>query len=88
MLQDNNQPRDKIYTAFRRVICRKPTDKEMGILISYYQDQLKSINKRDAEKLLAAGEYPTPAGMDKISLAAMMKVIDTIYNLEEAITKT
>jgi hypothetical protein len=88
MLQDNNQPRDKIYTAFRRVICRKPTDKEMSILISYYQDQLKSINKRDAEKLLAAGEYPTPAGMDKISLAAMMKVIDTIYNLEEAITKT
>lgn len=88
MLQDNSQPRDKIYTAFRRIICRKPTDKEMNILISYYQDQLRSINQKDAEKLLAVGEYPIPANMDKINLAAMMKVIDTIYNLEEAITKT
>jgi hypothetical protein len=88
MLQDNSQPKDKIYTAFRRIICRKPTDKEMSILTSYYQDQLKSINQKDAEKLLAVGEYPVPANMDKIKLAAMMKVIDTIYNLEEAITKT
>ncbi|MBS1520649.1 MAG: PSD1 domain-containing protein [Bacteroidetes bacterium] len=88
MLHDNSQPKDKIYNAFRRIICRKPTDKEMSILTSYYQDQLKSFNKKDAEKLLAVGEYPIPANMDKINLAAMMKVIDTIYNLEEAITKT
>jgi hypothetical protein len=88
ILQDNSQPKDNIYTAFRKIICRKPTDKEMSILTSYYQDQLKSINKKDAEKLLAVGEYPMPANMDKINLAAMMKVIDTIYNLEEAITKT
>ncbi|HEY9003681.1 MAG TPA: PSD1 and planctomycete cytochrome C domain-containing protein [Mucilaginibacter sp.] len=88
MLQGNSQPKDKIYTAFRRILCRKPTDKEMSILTSYYQDQLKSMNKKDAEKLLAVGEYPIPANMDKINLAAMMKVIDTIYNLEEAITKT
>lgn len=88
MLQDNDQPKDKIYTAFRRIICRKPTDKEMSILTSYYQDQLKSINDQDADKFLAVGEYPMPAKIDKIKLAAMMKVIDTIYNLEEAITKT
>ena len=88
MLLDNSRPRDKIYTAFRKIICRKPTDKEMNILTSYNQDQLRSINKKDAEKLLAVGEYPIPANMDKINLAAMMKVIDTIYNLEEAITKT
>jgi hypothetical protein len=88
MLQDNSQPRDKIYIAFRRIICRKPTDKEMSILTSYYLDQLQSIDRKDAEKLLAVGEYPMPANMDKINLAALMKVIDTIYNLEEAITKT
>jgi hypothetical protein len=88
MLQDNSQPKDKISTAFRRIICRKPTDKEMGILTSYYQDQLKSINEKDAEKFLAVGEYSMPGNIDKIKLAAMMKVIDTIYNLEEAITKT
>ena len=88
LLQEQNQPKDKIYEAFRRIICRKPNEKEMSILSSYYADQLKNINKKDAEKLLAVGEYPIPAGMDKITLAAMMKVVDTIYNLEEAITKT
>ncbi|MBV8391147.1 MAG: PSD1 domain-containing protein [Mucilaginibacter sp.] len=88
MLPENSQPKDKIYTAFRRILCRKPTEKEMSILTSYYQDQLKSINQKDAEKLLAVGEYPMSADLDEIKLAAMMKVIDTIYNLEEAITKT
>jgi len=88
LLKENNQTKDKIFEAFRRIICRKPTEKEMGILTAYYADQLKSINKKDAEKLLNVGEYPIPADMDKITLAAMMKVVDTIYNLEEAITKT
>ncbi|HJP62463.1 MAG TPA: PSD1 and planctomycete cytochrome C domain-containing protein [Mucilaginibacter sp.] len=88
LLKENNQTKDKIFEAFRRIICRKPTEKEMGILTAYYSDQLKSINKKDAEKLLNVGEYPIPADMDKITLAAMMKVVDTIYNLEEAITKT
>ena len=88
LLQDNSKPKYKIYTAFRRIICRKPTDEEMGILNAYYTDQLKSIRQADAEKLLAVGEYPIPAGIDKINLAAMMKVIDMVYNLEEAITKT
>ena len=88
LLQKNNQPQDKIYEAFRRIVCRKPTPQEMSILTGYYTDQLRSMNEKNAEKLLNVGEYPIPAGMDKITIAAMMKVIDTIYNLEEAITKT
>ncbi|MGZ3835956.1 MAG: DUF1553 domain-containing protein, partial [Mucilaginibacter sp.] len=88
LIQENNPAKDKIYKAFRLIICRKPTDKEMAILTSYYADQLKMITKQGANKLLNVGEYPIPANMDKITLAAMMKVVDTIYNLEEAITKT
>jgi len=88
LLQENNQSRDKIHEAFRRIICRKPSEKEMAILTSYYADQLKSVTKKDAEKLLNVGEYSIPNDIDKITLAAMMKVVDTIYNLEEAITKT
>lgn len=88
VLQENNQPKDKIYEAFRRIICRRPTEKEISILNGYYDDQLRSMTQQNAEKLLSVGEYPIPAGMNKITLVAMMKVIDTIYNLEEAITKT
>ena len=88
LLQEKSTSNDKIYKAFRLIICRKPTDKEMGILTAYYADQLQSANKQSADKLLSVGEYPIPPDLDKLTLVAMMKVVDTIYNLEEAITKT
>ena len=88
VLQENSTPNEKINEAFRKIICRKPTANEMEILTGYYNEQLHSISQTDAGKLIKVGESPVPAGMNKITLAAMMKVIDTIYNLEEAITKT
>ena len=88
VLQENSTPEEKINEAFRKIICRKPTANEMDILTGYYNEQLHAINLTDAGKLIKVGESPLPAGMNKITLAAMMKVIDTIYNLEEAITKT
>ena len=88
LLQDNSLAKDKIIKAFRLIMCRHPQENELTILTAYYNDGLKTIKKTDAEKLLSVGEYPLPANPDKITLAAMMKVVDTIYNLEEAITKT
>jgi hypothetical protein len=88
LLQDNSQAKEKITKAFRLIICRHPQEKELAILTAYYNDELKTMKKADAEKLLSVGEYPLPVNPDKITLAAMMKVVDTIYNLEEAITKT
>ena len=46
------------------------------------------MEKQNAEKLLAVGEYPMPVNINKISAAALMQVITTIYNLEETITKS
>ncbi len=77
LLEEKSSSKDKIYKAFRLIICRKPTDREMAILSSYYADQLKSVNKQNAAKLLNVGEYPIPADLDKITLAAMMQVVDT-----------
>lgn len=88
LLQEKSSSPDKITKAFRLVLCRKPAEKELNILTAYYNDQLKSINTGDAAKLLTVGEYPVPANVDKVTLAAMMKVVDTMYNLEETITKT
>jgi len=88
VLQEKNTANEKIYEAFRRIICRKPTAKEMEILTGYYEEQVHSISQADAGKLISVGESTVPPRLDKIALAAMMKVIDTIYNLEEAITKT
>jgi hypothetical protein len=88
LLQDNSNAKDKIYKAFRLIVCRKPNEQEMIILNGYYNDQLKSMEKKTALKVLNVGEYPIPDNINKVNLAAMMKVVNTIYNLEEAITKT
>lgn len=88
LLIDKSNAKAKIYKAFRLIVCRKPNQRELAILTGYYQDQLTTLNINTARKVLNVGEYSIPANLNKIQLAAMMKVVDTIYNLEEAITKT
>jgi len=88
LLQDNSNANAKINKAFRLIICRKPTEQEQGILTALYNDELKDMDKKTAVKLLNVGEYPIPENLDKVTLAALMKTVDAIYNLEEAITKT
>ena len=41
-----------------------------------------------ARKLLAVGQYTVESGQDERVWAAFMQVVHTIYNLEEAITKS
>jgi hypothetical protein len=49
---------------------------------------LKEIQPAKAEKMTAIGEYPLTRNVDKKALASLMRVISTIYNLEETITKS
>lgn len=88
LIKESSQGKDKITKAFRLIVCRKPNEKEITLLTNYYNEELKTLKMNDAEKLLAVGEYPPPENMNKKILAAMMKVISTIYNLEETITKS
>ncbi|HVZ26315.1 MAG TPA: DUF1553 domain-containing protein, partial [Sediminibacterium sp.] len=80
---------DKIAKAFRLIICRRLTEKEQKILLDYYQEQLQLFQnkKLDAAVTLEVGEYPQDNKTEKNATAALMKTIDTIYNLEEAVTK-
>ena len=89
LLTESSPVREKINTAFRRIICRKPSDKEQTLLQEYYDDQLQMFQQKklDAVTTLKVGEYPLSEKEDKNQLAAMMKVVNTIYNLEEAIVK-
>jgi hypothetical protein len=88
LLLDKTTSIAKIVKAFRLILCRKPNERELAILNGYYNDQLKTIDKKTAAKVLNVGEYPVTGNLNKVTLAGMMKVVDTIYNLEEAITKT
>ncbi|GAA4084651.1 PSD1 and planctomycete cytochrome C domain-containing protein [Mucilaginibacter panaciglaebae] len=88
LLTESSPVKNKIYKAFRLIVCRKPNDKELAILTGYYQDELKTTDSRTAAQLLNVGEYPMPDNLDKVRLATMMKVIAAVYNLEETIVKT
>jgi len=59
-------------------------------LLSYYDDQLMRFKKNelDAKLTLKVGEYKLNDKLDLNISAALMKTINTIYNLEETITKT
>jgi hypothetical protein len=80
----------KIILAFRLIVCRKPSDKELKILEDYYDDQIQQFQQKNlsALKTLNAGEYQHIKNIDENAAAALMKVITAIYNLEETITKT
>ncbi|MCF3108308.1 PSD1 and planctomycete cytochrome C domain-containing protein [Niabella sp. CC-SYL272] len=85
-----NDPRAAIGTAFESILCRRPTATEMDILKKYYADQLQVFNskKKEAERTIAVGEYPHHSKpSDIVKTAALMRVINMIYNMEEAIVK-
>ncbi|GAB3941622.1 hypothetical protein GCM10028805_05060 [Spirosoma harenae] len=88
LLQEKSSIDDKIGKAFRLIVSRKPKEKEVSLLTTYYEKELKKLDKSHAEKALAVGEYPIPKQVDKIQLAALMRIVSTIYNLEETITKS
>ena len=87
---DNRAVEDHIAVAFRSIICRKASSKEMGILADYYREQLQLFQEKklDALKTLSVGERPVNRKVDLNASAALMKVVTTIYNMEEAITKS
>ena len=88
LLGENTRPEDKISKAFRTIVARKPRAEEVTVLSEYYKKQLKTMNDKKAARLLSIGEFPQDEHINKITQAALMQVIVTIYNLEETITKT
>jgi hypothetical protein len=88
LLEEKAGEKDMLTKAFRLIVCRKPEEKELDVLIKYYDRQKEIMNDQTAKKTLAVGEYPVDSKVDQKNMAALMRVISAIYNLEEAITKT
>jgi len=89
LMQEGSSPEEKIILAFRSIVCRTPTDEELKILTKYYAEEEQGFAKsgEDAQKFIRVGEHPFAGIKDNVALAALMQVVDTIYNMEESITK-
>jgi hypothetical protein len=88
LVVENATEKEKITKAFRLILCRQPKPKEVELLEDYLRNKQDSISKEDAEALTSIGEYPVDENADKVAVAALMQVISTIYNMEEAITRS
>ncbi len=90
LMQEPTPSEQKIEQAFQAIICRKPRPEERTLLKNYYEAEKLGFtqNPDKAATFVQAGEYPQANVSDVVSLAALMQVVHTIYNMDEAITKT
>ena len=82
-------PETRITLAFRSILCRKPTDKELKQLGQYLVEEnvrLKASPDK-AEALLRNGESPQSKHTDRVGIAALMETIQIIYNLDETLSR-
>jgi len=81
---------DRISKAFKAIICRPISDEELDLLVDAFQAEKINFSEHPERTaaFLNAGETPRLGFDDNVDLAAFMQTIHTIYNMEEAITKT
>ncbi|HSI75968.1 MAG TPA: PSD1 and planctomycete cytochrome C domain-containing protein [Lunatimonas sp.] len=85
---EDSEVADKITKAFKLILCRNPKEKEISLLLGYFQNRKEAFDEKNARELLAVGEYNLDEEVDPIDTAALMQVIATLYNLEETINRS
>lgn len=89
LLKNGKEKKAMLNEAFKKIICRTPTDKEIKILSEYWNSKETYFknNQAQAKQIINVGQYK-PTFNQNDALAAFMQVIQIIYNMEEAITKS
>lgn len=84
------EPTAYIELAFRRVLSRNPSTKELALMETYYLSELDRYGGAPdaARAFLAVGEAPLEPSVPVAEHAALMAAVHALYNLEEAITRT
>lgn len=81
---------EKISKAIQLILCRPANRSEIKMLSAYLMESLEFAKKESekAKKLISTGEYPHLTDAKPEEVYAMMNLIMTLYNLDEAIVKT
>ena len=88
ILENDTQKAQKLAGIFEKVLGRKGTADEMEVIEDFYQIELERFQKDETamKDFLSVGAYPQK--IVSAEAAAYMSVISTIFNLDEAISKT
>lgn len=86
----NSSIDQQIAVAFKRITCRTAKDNEVKLLKQFYDSELAKYqkDKEGAKKVLLTGNYPSNSKLDPVQSAALMLTIQTIYNLDETISRS
>ena len=79
----------RVRRAFRLVLSRQPTEREVTTLLALHADSLRhyQADAAAAKKLVSVGESERPAKLDVAQHAAWLCVCNALLNLDEALTK-
>ena len=81
---------DAIRMAFRRTLSRKPTEKEVAILVDLLGEERKRLqaDPKSAKDIIStASALKLSSGLDEVELASWFFVANALLNLDETITK-
>lgn len=89
LLQAAPDEHDRFVLAFRSATGRTPSDRELAVLRTVFDNQLARYrnNAEAALELMRVGESPYDTRFDLSQLAAWTMVASTLLNLDETITK-
>lgn len=79
----------RLVRAFRLVLARQPTEREVAALLGLHADSLRhyQADSAAAKKLVSIGESERPAKLDLAQHAALLCVCNALLNLDETLTK-
>ncbi len=84
-----DSPRSLVTEAFRSFTSRLPREKELKILLALHEEQVAhyNANPEQAKGFLAIGASPEAKGLPPHKVAATAILVNTIMNLDEAVSK-
>jgi len=84
--EDNEN--ERLQQLFVKILGRTPSEEEKGIITDFYQLELERFQNDEVatKDYLSIGSYPQK--VVSAEAAAYMSVISTVFNLDEAISKT
>jgi hypothetical protein len=87
LMSKNIDDKARITEGFRRIVCRTPKQKEMSILVDFWEKETLRLKNQSKKNWLEVGEFKQISTKDPEKTAALMYTIQMIYNLEETIVK-
>lgn len=88
-IEKKSNVKDRIALMFRKATSREIAEEELQNLHTFWEEEKAKFQSspKNAKSLLQIGEYPQRDLLDEAELAAYTIIANTIFNLDETITK-